>query len=64
MAKRTPVGKPARRPGKGESGQAMVEYILVVAIAVIGLILVLQALTISVLRYYEMQSIWISLPIL
>ncbi len=42
----------------------MVEYILVVAIAVVSLILVLQALTISVLRYFEMQAIWISLPIL
>lgn len=47
-----------------ESGQAMTEYILVVGIAVVGLILVLQALTLSVLEYYEMQAIWISLPIM
>lgn len=59
-----PARKPQRAPGRGESGQAMVEYILVVAIAIVGLILVLQALTISVLQYFEMQAIWISLPIL
>ncbi len=47
-----------------ESGQAMTEYILVVGIAIVGLILVLQALTLSVLEYYEMQAIWISLPIM
>ena len=49
---------------RGESGQGMLEYILVVAVAVVGLILVLQALTLSVLEYYEMQAIWISLPIM
>ena len=40
------------------------EYILVVAIAVVGLILVTEALTKSVLAYFTMQAMWISLPIM
>ncbi len=47
-----------------ESGQAMVEYILVVAVAMVGLLIVLDALVRSALQYYEMQAIWISLPII
>ncbi|MDP7112247.1 MAG: hypothetical protein QGH45_09795 [Myxococcota bacterium] len=49
---------------RDESGQAMTEYILVVAIAVVGLILVSNALTRSVLAYFTMQALWISLPIM
>ncbi len=47
-----------------QSGQAMVEYILVVVLAVVSLILVSEALTRSVLAYFQMQAVWISLPIL
>jgi Flp pilus assembly pilin Flp len=54
--------RPVRR--RDESGQAMTEYILVVAIAVVGLILVSNALTRSVLAYFTMQALWISLPIM
>ena len=49
---------------RNQSGQAMLEYILVVAIAVVGLILVTEALTKSVLAYFTMQALWISLPIM
>jgi hypothetical protein len=47
-----------------ESGQAMVEYIMVVGVAMVGLLIVLDALVRSALQYYEMQAIWISLPIM
>jgi hypothetical protein len=42
----------------------MVEYILVVVLAVVSLILVSEALTESVLAYFQMQAVWISLPIM
>jgi hypothetical protein len=51
-------------PRTSESGQAMVEYILVVGVAMVGLLIVLDALVRSALQYYEMQAIWISLPIM
>ena len=57
-----PAQRRVRR--RNQSGQAMVEYILVVSIAVVGLILVTEALTKSVLAYFTMQALWISLPIM
>jgi len=42
----------------------MVEYILVVGVAMVGLLIVLNALVRSALQYYEMQAFWISLPIM
>ncbi len=42
----------------------MVEYILVVVFAVISLIVVTDVLVRSVLTYFQMQAVWISLPLL
>jgi len=47
-----------------ESGQGMLEYILVVVFAVVSLLIVLGMLLQTTLGYYEMQAIWISLPIM
>lgn len=47
-----------------ESGQGMLEYILVVVFAVVSLLIILGMLLQTTLGYYEMQAIWISLPIM
>jgi len=47
-----------------ESGQGMLEYVLVLLFAVVSLLIVLGMLLQTTLGYYEMQAIWISLPIM
>ncbi len=47
-----------------ESGQTLLEYILVVVMTTVAIIAVVGTLTKVIFDYYQMQAIWTSLPII
>lgn len=49
--------------GRGEKGQAMVEYIVALAGAVVGLIVFSRLMQIAVFRYLQPIYFWVGLPI-
>lgn len=47
-----------------QSGQAMLEYVLVVIFSTIGILLIIATVVRTLLDYYQMQAIWTSLPLI
>lgn len=52
------------RDRTGESGQALLEYVLAVVMSTVAILLIVAAVTRTLLEYYEMQAIWTSLPLI
>ncbi len=50
-------------PGRDQRGQAMTEYIVALAGAVVGLIVFSRTMQIAVFRYLQPIYFWVGLPI-